>query len=102
VIAKQWPEFAVKNVWPKIENDIALHLYLPVDEMRKGVFPDRDFFWGILFTKSKVWADDYFKEVMQARNIKKENPFSNKTIELSQEWLEKLSAHDYRSREKRG
>jgi hypothetical protein len=89
-------------VWPKIKDLTTLHPYLPVDELKREVYPDRDFFWGIIFTKSRVWADAYFKEVMQARNVKKESPFSQKTIELSQDWLEKLSAHDFRSREKRG
>ena len=41
--------------------------YLPDDEMDIGKYPDRTFFWGILFTKIPIWAHEYHKRVMKTR-----------------------------------
>ena len=49
-IKKQYEEFCVKNVWPLCKKSKILNDYLPVEEMEKGRYPNRDFFWGIAFT----------------------------------------------------
>ena len=36
--------------------------------MNREVFPDREFFWGILFTTIPDWSAKYHAKVLQKRN----------------------------------
>ena len=59
-IKSSWYEFAIKNVWHLVKNDKELCTYLPSDEMDLGRWPDRKFFWGIVFTVRPAWGNDYW------------------------------------------
>lgn len=50
-IDQLWPDWAVKHVWPQVKAAKKIHAYLPTEEMDNGAYPDRNFFWGILFTR---------------------------------------------------
>ena len=36
-----WHEFAIKNIWKYIENDLVFQEYLPWEEMKEGRYPDK-------------------------------------------------------------
>ena len=40
--------------------DTELLRYLPHREMDKGKFPDKTFFWSIVFTIRPFWATKYY------------------------------------------
>ena len=52
---------------------------MPMDEIKFGRFPDRDFFWGVCFTVLPVWANKYTETVLLNRNKEKPHRFDNTT-----------------------
>jgi hypothetical protein len=40
-IKEGWHEFAIKNIWKFIENDLVFQEYLPWEEMKEGRYPDK-------------------------------------------------------------
>ena len=51
------PELAVKLLFPQLSDDEELMSYFDTDQGSKGKFPERRFFWGILFNVRKQFAD---------------------------------------------
>ena len=49
-IKEGWNEFAIKNIWQYIKDDLQLQEYLSWEEMKEGRFPDKQFFWEVAFT----------------------------------------------------
>lgn len=60
-------EFAPKNVWPLVKDDPLVRDYMPFEEMEKDRMPDKDFFWGLLFTLRPIWANSYYDAVLKQR-----------------------------------
>ena len=68
-----WNDWSVKNVWPLVCSNVEMCQYLPSEEMAEGRFPDKLFFWGVLFTVLPVWSNDYYDQVVRKRTqMKKE------------------------------
>ena len=64
--------------------------------MNEGKFPNREFFWGVAFTIIPIWANQYTKLVMKKHyNVNKPNLTNEKLIAVSDNWLKKLSLHDF-------
>ena len=59
-----WNDWAVKNVWPLVKDNKQVCEYLPSDEMNEGRYPDKTFFWGVLFTVLPLWSTDYYERVV--------------------------------------
>ena len=97
-----YAEYAVKNVWHLVRNAEEIQEYMPLDEMRLGRFPDKQWFWGVCFTLIPAWARSYDKKVKDIRasqnkvNIRDET----KLIRVSDKWLDDLRRYDYKSRGK--
>ena len=53
---KKWAEYAPKNVWPNLKGDDALELFLPTEDLDRGHFNDRTFFWTIIRTIRPDWC----------------------------------------------
>ena len=51
----QWPELAVRLLSPNVLADPQLKDYFP-DKFRVGKAPERDFFWGVIFTIKPGYA----------------------------------------------
>jgi len=69
--------------------------------MELGKYPDRDFFWEIVFTCEEEWAGKYFKKVMDVRMAAKPiNINEAKVVKVSERWMDKLVAFDYQSKGK--
>ena len=68
-----WSEYAIKNVFPQVQENEELMKYLP-NAMLKGKYPDRDFFWKVLSTILPVWSEEYIKCVVDQRRSKKPLP----------------------------
>ena len=62
-IRAHWPEFSVKNVWPQIKEVGKIRSYLPSEEMEKGKLPDKEFFWGVVWTILPEWSKQYVEAV---------------------------------------
>ena len=97
-IEKHWDELAVNNVLHLVENDKEVMDFMP-DDIKEGKFPDRRWFWGVLFALRQEWATKYLAIVMKIKHGRKEN-FEKKVVKVSPNWISKLQQHDYRSKRK--
>jgi len=69
--------------------------------MDRGKFPDRIFWWGIVFTLEPIWANNYYKKVMDVRMaIAPVNINEAKVVKVSEKWMDKLLKFDYQSKGK--
>ena len=85
------PELAVKLVFQALQHDTALMRYFDTDRVAKGKFPERAFFWGILFTTRKDLALELIKEVMDKRVRSMEvSEEAAQSFTIQPIWLEKL------------
>ena len=86
-----YEEFATKNGYKLLKNCKSIVPYLPIEEMDKGKFPNREFFWGIVFTLEEDWANKYYKKVMDVRMAAEPiNLNQAKIIKVSDNWMAKL------------
>ena len=59
--------------------------------MNNNKFPDRTYFWGIIFTVEPIWASEYHAKVMKTRMmIEPANLNKAVTIVVSENWMKKL------------
>ena len=95
-------DWSVKNVWPLIKNNLLVCQYLPSEEMNEGRFPDKIFFWGVVFTVIPEWADDYYEKVVAKRleQKKAQELFKPKQITIASKWREALEQHAFESKGK--
>ena len=97
-IKEGWHEFAIKNIWRFIENDLVFQEYLPWEEMKEGRYPDKQFVWGIAFTVKKTWAQQFYDMCLKERNKIQLNPIQKKIIVVSDAWKQKLAQHEFISK----
>ena len=55
------------NVWKLVKLNKTLVTYLPDDEMNEGRYPDKVFFWGVLFAILPNWSNEYYEAVLKKR-----------------------------------
>ena len=84
-----------------MKSDARLCRYLPTCEMNVGRYPNREYFWGVAFTIIPIWANQSTKLVMSKRYAQV-SPDLNaaKIINVSENWIRKLSQHDFTSSSK--
>ena len=87
-VHKHWPEFAISNVWPQVSHHERLRKYMPTDEMDQQRWPDREFFWNVLFTILPEWAEAYVTAVNHQRNqtTVKSPAKEVRTIRVTDQW----------------
>mgnify|MGYP006889568818 CR=1 FL=1 len=61
------PELAVKLVFTALEHDKQIMRYFDPQRAAQGKFPEKSFFWGILFTVRRDLALELVREVMDKR-----------------------------------
>ena len=59
IIKKGWNEFSSKNVFHLIKDDLNLNLFLPTEEMKNGLWPDKEFF-GVFVFLSRLIGQIFF------------------------------------------
>ena len=91
-------EYAVKHVWPLIQHHKQLVEYLPDQEIIQGKYPDREWYWNILFTVIPEWTNKYVKAVNDARNQIKVKPSETKVIAVTPEMQSILDKHQAKSK----
>ena len=97
---ESWPEWAVKNIWPQVQDIEKLHKYMP-DSLWEKKWPDREFFWSLIQKLIPEWTNQYHQKVVDSRRDKKVKPPKDKKfVAVTIKWLEKLELHDYHSRSK--
>ena len=70
---------------------------MPTDEMAQSRWPDRVFYWSVLFTLIPEWANKYCEAVNSQRNTEKPVDIKEtKTITVAGKW-NKLDRHDFKS-----
>ena len=61
-------EFAVKNVYNLVKDDEELIAYKDSDQMSRGKYFSKEFFWEIAFSIQPEWANEYYKKVLAQSN----------------------------------
>ncbi len=84
-------ELAVGKLWPEISQDPTFMRYFP-DKMAKGRLPDREYFFNVLNTVHEVYVQALIKHANDMRNTAEMKGGAADTIEVSQEWWDKLHA----------
>ena len=95
-------EYAPRNVWHLVRADATLRAHLPDEEIERGRWPDRRFFWGVLSTLRSDWVEKYASEAATQRDkigLGDPGP-SKKAIQPSDGWRKKLLEHNFASRSK--
>ena len=62
--------------------------------MDLGTYPDREYFWDLVFTIKPKWEKQLVQEVTLKRNLKANKVFDKKVILITDKWFEKLSSAD--------
>ena len=96
-----WPELAVKQIYPQVINDLPLlQKYLPdptgsEDNQR---FPDRDFFYRVMYALYPETVEELVKQAAAAKKPpEKALQEEQWTMAIRPEWMEQLLLHDYTS-----
>ena len=92
-----FPELAVKNVWPLVKGK-QLDKYLPTAELEMERHCDKKFFWGVAFTITPEWAEEYYQKIKRSR--KKEKKVAKKVIKISAKHRDLMLKHDFKSKSK--
>ena len=61
-------------------------------------YPNKSFFWAIVFYADKEWACDYCDTVVRNRNKLNVDNFEKTKINITKEWLNKLLMYEYKSK----
>ena len=100
-IKQNWPDWAVSNVWKLVKHNQKIREYLPAEDMDKGTYPDREFFWGVAFTVLPFWASGYHGLVIEKKRKEiKENPSNKNVLIISDEWRKRLGQFAYKPKSK--
>ena len=62
-----WPELSVKRLLGSVLSDNALKAYFN-SEYKTNKLPERDYFWGIIFSVKPTYAKQIIKEAIKERN----------------------------------
>ena len=62
-----WPELSVSKLWPIVKQDPAFAAYFPT-QLPKGKLPEKQFFWGVIFTIKPGYAKCLMKDAIEQRN----------------------------------
>ena len=86
-----YDEFSVKELWTDMKDSEDFMKYFPA-QFPKGRLPDRAYFFNIMNTL----MEDYVQQIIKHANVQRSSPASQamaaSTIEVTDEWYEKLSA----------
>jgi len=67
-----FPEYSIKKIFPLVKESSKVRKYLPIAEMTQGRYPDKKWFWSLLFTVIPKWAKNY-QTPFQSEEIKQRN-----------------------------
>ena len=98
-VDKKWSDWSVKNVYRLVKDSKKLADYLPIEEMNEGYYPDKIFFWGIVFTIEPEWSNKYYEAVLKKRHGEhKKFECNPKTINISNKWKDEMKEYDFKSK----
>jgi hypothetical protein len=84
-------ELSVKALWPDMKNHEEFMKYFP-SKFPVGRLPDRKYFFNIMNTVMEEYVAHIIKHANNVRATKAHNAEAAQTIEITDEWYEKLSA----------
>ena len=93
----RYDELAVKKFWPLMQQDAAFMQYMP-DPTPDVRLPDREYFWNVLHTLQSEYVQKLIVHANKQRMTAQEAGDGANTIEISEEWWDKLTALPFVSR----
>ena len=90
-------ELSVINLWPDMQKDEIFMKYMP-SRFPKGRLPDRTYFFNILNTIMEPYVAELIKHANLQRTTAKNEAQAIQTIEVTDEWYQKLQSIPFISR----
>ena len=85
------PELAVKMIFTEMREDSELMSYFDIEQATKGRFPERPFFWGIMFTVRKALTKALLQDSIDRRmSIHNERNKNQAPMVMDPTWMQKL------------
>ena len=88
-----WPEFAVKDIYSRVQADQEFMKYMPKGSALDCKAPERRFFWGVLSTLRPDYVDALIAEArdLRARSHKVQVPIQTLlNVGITGEWARRL------------
>ena len=95
----RYDELSVKKFWPLMHSDRAFMQYMP-DPTEDGRLPEREYFWNVLNTGQTAYVQQLIAYANEQRMTAQEEGDGGNTIEISEEWWNKLTALPFVSQNK--
>jgi hypothetical protein len=92
-----YQEISVKNLYEVAMKDELLVKYLPTKEQISGKLPERDFFFGLMWTLRNQYMKDIIAGAHKARYTVAEDVTKKQAISISEAWMAELQKHPYHS-----
>ena len=92
----KYDELSVLSFWPQMQQDEQFMHYFPT-KFPKGRVPDREYFWNILNTLMPEYTKALIRHANEQRTTGGAMGRAQETIEVNEEWAEKLMALPFKS-----
>ena len=89
-----YDELTVVKIWPQMQDDEEFMQYFP-SKFPKGRLPDREYFYNIMNTVQGEYLQALTKHAHDERVSPAAAAKANATIEITDEWYEKLNSVNY-------
>ena len=92
----KYDELSVVNLWPEMQTDDAFMVYFP-DKLAKGRLPCRTYFFNVMNTLNEGYTQAIMQHANKQRNDGEAMAQAQETIEVNEEWWEKLKSVPFKS-----
>jgi len=97
VIVPLYDELSVGNLWPELQEFPEFLTFFP-SKFPKGRLPDRTYMFNILNTVMTGYTQALIKHAKEQRTTASGQSMAGKSIEITDEWWDKLNSLPYISR----
>ena len=84
-------EISVKDLWPQMKDNLEFMAYFP-SKFPKSRLPDKSYFFNIMNTVMEEYVQQMIAHANKIRATKAHNAEAVQTIDITDEWYEKLKA----------
>ena len=91
--APKWPELSLKEIWERVKGDEQLMQYFPQRSPLDTKLPNRDFFWGVMFSVRLNYSEELVAEARRKRSQRHViKPMANTLLNvgITRQWCDVL------------
>ena len=86
-----YDEISVREMWPQMQGNLEFMLYFP-SKFPKGRLPDRTYFFNIMATIMGNYVKEIIRHANEIRATKAHDAEAIQTIDITDEWYDKMMA----------